>query len=64
MPWALETPPGTSTKRTCAATVLAECSMSVSTCRRASGTETTATLACPPCDPARVRAVNSVDFPL
>ena len=29
-----------------------------------SGTGTTAWFACPPCDPARVRAVNSVDRPL
>ena len=64
MPWALDTPPGTSTNRTCAATVFFEDSMSVSTCRRGSGTGTTAMLAWPPCEPARVIAVNSVLFPL
>ena len=63
MPWALDVPPGTSTKRTWAATVFFERSISVSTSRRGSGTGTTATFACPPCDPARVSAVNKVDFP-
>ena len=64
IPWALDTPPGTSTNRTCAATVFFDDSMSVSTCRRGSGTGTTAMLACPPCEPARVIAVNSVLLPL
>src|ERR671919_1452804 len=56
-------PPGTSTNRTCAGTVFLERSISVRTARRGSGTGTTATLACPPCEPARVSARNRVDFP-
>ena len=63
MPCADETPPGTSTNRTWAATVFFERSISVRTASRGSGTDTTATFAWPPCDPERVRAVNSVDFP-
>ena len=42
---------------------LLERSISVRTASRGSGTGTTATLACPPCEPARVSAVNSVDLP-
>src|SRR3989337_4534802 len=51
-------------KPTCAGTLLRERSISDRTARRGSGTGTTAWLACPPCDPARVSAVNNVERPL
>ena len=45
MPCAEDTPPGTSTNRTWAATVFSERSISVRTASRGSGTGTTAMLA-------------------
>ena len=56
-------PLGTSTNRTWAATTFRECSSSVSTPSRGSGTSTTAWFDRPPIAPVLVRAVNNVDAP-